>query len=529
MKNMVLVALWSALLGLGCGLESGGDGAAGPGSDLPTGKTDSAGSCDDGAGGSYCGSRSPDGCWCDAACTSYGNCCGDYAPVCEGGGDGGVPLAYRSYDVRFTNPVCGTYLYDQPVPTADGSDELLQKPQNVFCDKNRDFGPASARPESPQYKLLEWTRSLSAGDELFLAYLSFSNYAVGDALCEAAERGVDVTFVLDSASSLSTKIEGCGGHVILRGHKGGIGYAHNKLFIVNPNGAGPGDDNPDYMRMAFGSGNMSSGTVLHHENWHFIEVARDTYFAEAHRCVIAAQLSDEAAASTTNYGAFLNDCRDEIAYPEETDIRAFFIPSGDDATAINALMLDAVRDADTVDIGAHRFGHPRLVWALRSRLQYDANFQARMVADDDLYWLRPLTGSSLQLGDNQQFEASNVATLAEAGDFEIRYLETNSEQHLLHHNKFLIFHGLSGRPDAVLCGAANLTDTGFNTNFENIYYVEIPAVVTAFDQQFNRFWNGEKASPSEPHPPVATPAGRMPAYPAATHAQTVTHGGSIPE
>ncbi len=30
-----------------------------------------------------CGSSARGGCWCDSACTAYGDCCDDYAPVCE--------------------------------------------------------------------------------------------------------------------------------------------------------------------------------------------------------------------------------------------------------------------------------------------------------------------------------------------------------------------------------------------------------------------------------------------------------------
>ena len=70
---------------------------------------------------------------------------------------------------------------------------------------------------------------------------------------------------------------------------------------------------------------------------------------------------------------------------------------------------------------------------------------------------------------------------------------------------------MEGHRDAVICGAANLTGTGFDTNLENIYYVEIPAVVEAFETQFARFWDGEKGSPDEDEPPRATAPEDMPA------------------
>jgi hypothetical protein len=136
------------------------------------------------------------------------------------------------------------------------------------------------------------------------------------------------------------------------------------------------------------------------------------------------------------------------------------------------------------------------------------------VADDDLYWLKPLAGEGHQAGDNMDFEAWNVQTLIKAGGygqrFNVKYMETNHGGHLLHHNKYLIYSGMPGRPDAVLCGAANLTGAGFKSNFENIYFVTIPDVVNAFKTQYARFWDGQKASPDEEDPPQATSPENMP-------------------
>ena len=36
-----------------------------------------------------CGYQSPQGCYCDSACSGYGDCCSDYAGSCAGGGNGG--------------------------------------------------------------------------------------------------------------------------------------------------------------------------------------------------------------------------------------------------------------------------------------------------------------------------------------------------------------------------------------------------------------------------------------------------------
>lgn len=514
LTRSALFALLAAGLFAAC--TAGDDGAGrGPLPVGPDGKADSSqGSCRKAAGGDFCGGKSNGACWCDDQCASYGDCCSDRVAVCEGPVDpGGATLQYTSYQVRFTNPVCQSYEYDEPMATADGEGMLESKPKNVYCTQN-DSSASGSRPSSPLSGLLEWTRALQEGDSIFLAYLSFSSSAMSTALCDAAHRGVDVTFVLDAPTEKSTALAACGGNVLIRGHEGGIEYQHNKIILINADGAGPGDADPSVMRLVFSSGNMSSGTVLHHENWHFIEVKRDTYFAEAHRCLMHALVDEAASSSTTAYRESVNSCRAAITHPEESDIHAYFIPNRDDSQAVTDRMVAAIGDAATISMGAHRFGYTTMIDALSARLRSGTDVRMRLVVDDDIYWLRPLGGGAGQkVGDNEQFEASYVADLTDAGEgqrFEVRFMETNHGGHLLHHNKYLLFEGRPGQPDAVLCGAANLTGTGFWTNFENIYWVEIPEVVEAFRTQYGHVWDGTPM-PDGQAPPIATPAGRMPA------------------
>lgn len=416
-----------------------------------------------------------------------------------------VPLRFQSYDVMFTNPLCREYTYATPVESADGSTMLTAKPKNVWCSRE-DLAASADRESSPQHKLLGWLSELGPDDEIFLAYLSFSNQAVGDRLCALAQAGTKVTFVLDAPSTQSDRIQTCGAQVLLRGHVGSIGFAHNKFILINPGG------DSEFMRMSFSSGNMSSGVVTHHENWHFIEAARDSFFAQAHVCMMGAQISKTASAGKTQYKTAINECRAKITAPEETDVKAFFIPNRDDAKRAERFMLGAIDDAAQIDMGAHRFGHSRLVSALETKLEA-GELEVRMVADDDLYWVDPLTGPASMPGPNDTFEGRNVARLETAGGdlFEIRYFETNHAEHLLHHNKYLLYRTDTGAPFGLIVGAANLTGTGFNDNFENIYFIKVPHVLAAFDTQFARVWDGKKASPDEQDPPIATPRHLMPA------------------
>jgi hypothetical protein len=224
-------------------------------------------------------------------------------------------------------------------------------------------------------------------------------------------------------------------------------------------------------------------------------------------------IDEDDSSSTTRYRSSVDSCRAEIEAPPETDMRAYFIPNQGDSQAITDRMVEAIGDADTISMGAHRFGYTTMIDALSRRLRREDGVSMRLVVDDDMYWLRPFGGGTgTKVGDNEQFEASSIAGLVRDGDgerFEVRYAETNHGAHLLHHNKYLLFEGRPEQPDAVLCGAANLTGTGFWTNFENIYWVEIPAVVDAFRAQYAHVWDGTPM-PDGSAPPVATPPELMP-------------------
>lgn len=474
-------------------------------------------------------------------------------------------LEFRRFDVMFTNPVCEPLEYTEPMLragdvaacadtcasdadpaacSASCADDLLAdpdnllaaKPRNVYCHASTDSGPSGDRPESPRHRIAEWIDSTDDGDSIFLAFLSFSDGLIAGKLCDAVDRGVEVDFVVDKLSSRGEQLAACGGRVHVRGSSSR--FAHVKLIMVNPEAPGPSDDDDVHLRLSFGSANMSSGTHLHHENWQFLEVARDSFFVESHRCLAAGLLDEDASSRKDNFRRFINDCRAGIPFEPEVDIKPYFIPVNDDSDALIGDLLSAARAAGSIELAAHRFSffqqnpdklesEPRLVDTLGARLAGDPDFSVRMIADDDLYWLRPITGDrGFTLGPNSAGELDSVDHLAEMGDggrFEIRYLETNHASKscngtggtrsspLLQHNKFLIFRDMADRADAVFTGAPNLTGTGFTNNFENAYLIAVPHVVDAYKNQYARFWDGQKLDPAEPEPPVATRAEDMPA------------------
>lgn len=386
------------------------------------------------------------------------------------------------FEVLFTNPVCAEHRYDTPELANDGT-TLVSKPVNVYC-KSSDIPSAVSRSISPQYRLLEWIAAPTT-KELFLAYLSFSNKDVSQGLCNAAKRGVKISFVLDakpedeaSGIRMAEDLKKCGDVKILyRGNRGGIGYAHNKVMMVNP-------DSKDTFQMVYSSGNLSTGTSINHENWNFITTSPATNFAGAHRC-LREGLTNHAD-TRKDFTDFMTQCRAAIGKPEEEDIRAFFVPC--DGKAALAAVTDWGNRSTKVDATAHRFSG-NLLRLFTSLL--GAGKSLRLITDDDMYWTWK---THKPVGMNMVVEAYKVFDLKKAG-LPMRFVETNQNERILQHNKYMIFDADQG---AVFNGAGNFTSDAFDKNFENFYLVQIPEVVAAFRAQYVKFWS--MATPEEKLP-----------------------------
>jgi hypothetical protein len=96
-----------------------------------------------------------------------------------------------------------------------------------------------------------------------------------------------------------------------RGSTGGLGYAHNKIMIVNPG--------KPLVKIVYSSGNMTSGTSTNHENWNFITTSGESYFAAAHKCVVESMIS--SGDTKDSFAASLNECRGNIKATPEMDIK----------------------------------------------------------------------------------------------------------------------------------------------------------------------------------------------------------------
>jgi phosphatidylserine/phosphatidylglycerophosphate/cardiolipin synthase-like enzyme len=385
------------------------------------------------------------------------------------------------FEVLFTNPTCKDYKYTTPVFSNRG-ERLIGKPKDVYC-KLSDMKASSLRENSPQFRLIEWIRAAST-KEIFMAYLTFSNNAIAAELCNALKRGVKVTMVLDNGAGgedgeptnnqLAEGLRNCAkgdnpGELSLnyRGNEGGIGFAHNKILAINPN-------DEKIFRLVFSSGNMSSGTSIHHENWNFITTSQESYFSKTHKCLIKGMIG--YGRSKAEFTQFMNACRSEIKTQEESDIKSFFVPA-DGAKAFQALENAATRSSG-LDIIAHRFSGKFITL---TKDQVSKNKKVRLITDDDMYWAYKTKTDTCR---NTVGEASAVMSLYK--DVDLKFMQTNQSQELLQHNKFII---LNGNKPSLWTGAGNLTSAAFQKNYENFYLITIPEVVDTFKKQYSKFWD----------------------------------------
>lgn len=387
------------------------------------------------------------------------------------------------FEPLFTNPVCATYKYDRPMITENGK-TISSKPKNVYC-KNSDESASVARSTAPQYRLKEWISSPDT-KELYLAYLSFSNKNIADALCSAVSRGVKLNMVLDTGEDhLPNKdaeaLKQCGRAglvtVSYRGSSGGLGYAHNKILMVNPG--------EKVVKLVFSSGNMSSGTSTNHENWNFVTTSGESYFAAAHKCVIESMVS--GGDSTAHFKAELNACRSKIKAQPESDIKVFFSPV-DGSQALSQVKA-AGNKATDISAMSHRFS------GAMARTFQDLLVKGKpikFILDDDIYWANKL---HVDTGRNTTIEAAKIYRDLISKGMNTRFMETNQNVYQLQHNKFIVYN--FGNGGAVFNGAGNFTSAAFTKNFENFYYIEIPEVVEAYKKQYDLYFNQMATAPGD--------------------------------
>ena len=403
-----------------------------------------------------------------------------------------------SYELIFTNPKCKKHSYSKPLLNLLG-DEVSHKKVNAYCAPS-DTWPVNQQLGTPHKKILDWIQDPET-KEIFMAYLSFSKTSVIKALCKAVkERNLKLTLIVDEKNKkdkyrmrnilnlkkcIAKKTHYRKIHrplILTGGHQGEgydkIGYAHNKLIFINPNSR-------KKVRIVFSSGNMSSGTTTHHENWHFLTTNVKTHFVQAHLCLKEGLLHHQN--SKRVFSKFIKQCRSKITTPEESDLKVFFIPGS--GKRLTKQLYKEFKNSKRVKMAAHRFSNGSLIKMIKENLQR-SHFEASIIVDDDLHW----TGVfNKDFGRNTLYEFQKLMELEDHG-LEIKYIETyadrvNEPKSLqLQHNKFIIFTKWN-EAGTVLTGAGNLTNAAFYKNFENFYLISIPEVYKNFLRQYDYLWD----------------------------------------
>tara|TARA_B100001248_G_C27398870_1_gene468093 strand:+ start:3303 stop:4553 length:1251 start_codon:yes stop_codon:yes gene_type:complete len=384
------------------------------------------------------------------------------------------------YELLFTNPVCETYRYVEEVYSQAG-ERLFETPKNVYCSQ-KDREASGYRSNAPQQRMVDWIQ-WEETKEIFLSFFSFSDARIMEELCNAVnQRDIKVDLLLDAKTSrrAAEKLQACvmdnKSHLLkvhYRGYVSGIRYAHMKMILINAN--------EKVNRLIFGSGNLSSGTVLHHENWNFMQLSSDSYFMQAHHCAMRAMLY--AAESSKMFRNFLKNCKQKIQALPEEDALVFFAPA--EGKKAERWIVSKLREASSIAIAAHRFSNREIIATLLEKL--NEKTPVSLIVDDDMYWVEKGRGRNT----NSKYEVERLHWLLDAG-MSLKYMQTNSRARLLHHNKFIILHGSE---PAVFHGAGNITISAFQSNLENFYYFRFPQAVNAFDRQYDKMWQEMATEP----------------------------------
>jgi hypothetical protein len=198
------------------------------------------------------------------------------------------------------------------------------------------------------------------------------------------------------------------------------------------------------------------------------------------------------ADSKQTYSDFMKQCLAAIPGAPEEDIQAFFVPVDGAGAGAIAKINDSMTWAKSVKLAAHRFSNKTIIADLSAGLT-EKRFTVALVFDDDIFW----AGTTGAHRPNMPFEFKNVIALSKLGA-EPRYVQTNEQDALLHHNKFIVWEA-PGRTGATLVGAGNYTGDAFEKNLENFYFVTIPDVVAKMSAQYDHIYNG-LASPEKDLP-----------------------------
>lgn len=379
---------------------------------------------------------------------------------------------------------------------------------------------AAAKKSGIEAQLMQWIKNPKT-KSITMAYFSFSNGRIKEALCEAAKtRGVNIRLYLHNQNMPTVEdLQTCAPEnlkVIPRGTEFGAGYLqHAKMFFVSeassPTPLSLIDDarkkatlSKTGVHFISSSANLSTyGTSLHFENWIMFTTSYDNRLAQENLCYLHALENSspgQSADERITFAKVNKECLDNISAPLIPAVQFVPVPHGELTEQPADILAKIIKNAkSSIKVGIHR-----LTASTISNLLAEKNrtgVKVKINYDDDTFVsgkCRPVTLTS-DGEDEKKFEADDVYSmrLLKKSGVDVAFVETNSEIKHIHHNKFLI------ADDKILFqGAGNFTSTSLNQyrtgNMEYFYVFTDPKLVQAYVHGWDQIRS--LATPWEKHP-----------------------------
>jgi phosphatidylserine/phosphatidylglycerophosphate/cardiolipin synthase-like enzyme len=345
-----------------------------------------------------------------------------------------------------------------------------------------------------------------------IAYFSFSNDAVFQKLCQKGKLGIPVEGFFDQSyraadqypMRLAKECQGpSAGNVRVHflgktdtSNPNALVWRlhHNKFLVVDPGGSQP-------VRVNFSSGNLSSsGLSIHFDHWAMVSAPRTSNLVRQQFCVIESLRravdptgtgSDSPVDDPYAYRKALNSCltsnqtlwRSNPSWVEQAltreRIAPLFAPDPSDSIAkVLVGNIDRVRKGGRVYGAIQHFLHTGIARALRAAVQRGVGVYLLM--DDDV-----ILGDSEVPGVREFFDKELDPAKTRLG---VRFMQTNSGDHQMMHNKFLVLEKVDGSKSRVFSGAGHFTTSGMRNNYENFYLSQDSTLTKRYQALFQYMW-----------------------------------------
>jgi hypothetical protein len=331
-----------------------------------------------------------------------------------------------------------------------------------------------------------------------LAYYSFSNSRVKNALCDAAKnKNLHIRVYIDASPENVGSVqdlETCSPNVVIQ--PVGLGFGkyiqHMKIFLattfedpvpladLSGNQAKSAAHSKAYVVSS--SGNMSSyGTSLHFDNWIFYETEFSENIIQQNLCALRSMDGQSSTQDTRDlFSSKFEKCRKNIASKERSDIRFYAVPHGFKNPQAYQAYEYAINGAKSeVMVAIHRLTTASMYRPWISAIK--RKVRVSVIFDDDT--LRRGKVGGQPFFDVGMDDVKSERTLRSAGA-KITYMETGAEvrPHLFHSKFVVVDPGL--KTGALFQGAGNFTSTALNIygdgNFEQFYVIRVPEIVQAY-------------------------------------------------